>query len=216
MRTVQDNQETRSKWLPAMAIAGLAFGLSSCGMMDRFGSGSTPRHSYMAGVGTAAHPTKSNQALPDDVSYWDGDGVSGPPSIRIHRGQQKAYFYKGSTLVGVSGISSGNEDNGTPPGTYKITQKNKDHYSSLYGAFVDVRTGETIDSSVDIRKKKIPAGAKFAPASMPNFMRFDGAIGMHTGYLPGYAASHGCVRMPDHMATKFFENVEIGTPVIVE
>jgi len=39
---------------------------------------------------------------------------------------------------------------------------------------------------------------------------------MHTGYLPGYAASHGCVRMPDHMARKFFENAEVGTPVIVE
>ena len=47
-------------------------------------------------------------------------------------------------------------------------------------------------------------------------MRFNGAIGMHTGYLPGYPASSGCVRMPNQMAEKFFENVELGTPVIVE
>jgi len=39
---------------------------------------------------------------------------------------------------------------------------------------------------------------------------------MHVGHLPGYAASHGCVRMPKPMAIKFFENVEVGTPVIVE
>jgi lipoprotein-anchoring transpeptidase ErfK/SrfK len=51
---------------------------------------------------------------------------------------------------------------------------------------------------------------------MPYFMRFNGAVGMHTGYLPGYAASHGCVRMPHHMAGKFFDNVEVGTLVIVE
>jgi lipoprotein-anchoring transpeptidase ErfK/SrfK len=47
-------------------------------------------------------------------------------------------------------------------------------------------------------------------------MRFNGGIGMHTGYLPGYAASHGCVRMPHHMSEKFFENVALGTPVIVQ
>jgi len=51
---------------------------------------------------------------------------------------------------------------------------------------------------------------------MPYFLRFNYGIGMHTGFLPGYAASHGCVRMPDFMAKKFFENTKIGTPVIVE
>ena len=51
---------------------------------------------------------------------------------------------------------------------------------------------------------------------MPNFMRFNGGVGMHTGFLPGYPASHGCVRMPDHMARVFFENAEIGTPVVVD
>jgi lipoprotein-anchoring transpeptidase ErfK/SrfK len=39
---------------------------------------------------------------------------------------------------------------------------------------------------------------------------------MHTGYLPGYAASHGCIRMPHQMSEKFFENVSVGTPVVVE
>ena len=56
----------------------------------------------------------------------------------------------------------------------------------------------------------------FYAAPMPNFMRFYRGIGMHTGYLPGYAASHGCIRMPHHMSEKFFENVALGTPVIVE
>ena len=51
---------------------------------------------------------------------------------------------------------------------------------------------------------------------MPHFLRFNYGIGMHAGYLPGYAASHGCVRMPKSMAQKFFEHSEIGTPVIVK
>jgi len=119
-------------------------------------------------------------------------------------------------LVGVSKISSGNEDHSTPPGRYKITQKDKDHKSTVYGVFKDKATGMTTNDNVDIRVDKIPPGQIFYPAPMPNFMRFAGGIGMHTGYLPGYAASHGCIRMPDHMAEHFFNNVEVGTPVIVE
>lgn len=155
-------------------------------------------------------------AIPDDISYWDGDNATGSPLIKINRTQQKAYFYKGNVLVGVSKISSGNEDHGTPPGRYKIVEKDKDHKSSAYGVFKDKATGQTINDNVDIRVDKIPPGAVYYPAPMPNFMRFNGGIGMHTGYLPGYAASHGCIRMPDHMSAAFFRNVEIGTPVIVE
>jgi hypothetical protein len=196
-------------------LAAASLALSSC-------IGSDPKSDYLAGVGGPVHrptsggPNHPAPAIPDDVSYWDGDGVTGSPMIRIHRSQQKAFFYKGGVLVGVSRISSGKEDSGTPPGTYKITQKSKDHKSSLYGVFKDLVTHETINDSVDIRKDKVPPGAYFVNAPMPNFMRFNGAIGMHTGYLPGYPASHGCVRMPHHMAEKFFENVEFGTPVIVE
>jgi lipoprotein-anchoring transpeptidase ErfK/SrfK len=116
----------------------------------------------------------------------------------------------------MSKISSGNEDHSTPPGRYKITQKNKDHKSSVYGVFKDKATGMTTNDNVDIRVDKVPPGQVYYAAPMPNFMRFNGGIGMHTGYLPGYAASHGCIRMPDHMAEHFFNNVEVGTPVIVE
>jgi hypothetical protein len=182
---------------------------------------SPPGSDYMAGVGPVHRPTSGGPhhpapAIPDDVSYWDGDGVSGSPLVRINRRQQKAYFYKSGVLVGVSRISSGKEDSGTPAGTYKITQKSKDHKSSLYGVIKDKATGQTVNDNADIRVDKPESGQVFYNAPMPNFMRFNGAVGMHTGYLPGYAASHGCVRMPHHMSEKFFDNVEIGTPVIVE
>ena len=180
-----------------------------------------PGSDYMAGVGPVHRPTSGGPhhpapAIPDDVSYWDGDGISGSPLIKISRREQKAYFYKSGVLVGVSKISSGKEDSGTPAGSYKITQKSKDHKSSLYGVIKDTATGQTVKESADIRVDKPGPGQVFYNAPMPNFMRFNGAVGMHTGYLPGYAASHGCVRMPHHMSEKFFENVEVGTPVIVE
>jgi lipoprotein-anchoring transpeptidase ErfK/SrfK len=190
--------------------------LSSCQSNDPANSG------YMAGVGKPVQHQVSNgpyhppPAIHDDISYWDGDGVSGSPLIRINIREQKAHFYKGGKLVGISKISSGKEDHGTPPGNYKITEKSKDHRSNIYGVFKDETTHETIDDSVDIRKKPVPPGAYFVRAPMPNFMRYNGAIGLHTGYLPGYPASGGCVRMPHHMSEKFFENVQIGTPVIVE
>jgi lipoprotein-anchoring transpeptidase ErfK/SrfK len=73
-----------------------------------------------------------------------------------------------------------------------------------------------LNDNVDIRVDKIPPGAVYYAAPMPNFMRITGGVGMHTGYLPGYAASHGCIRMPHQMSEKFFENVVVGTPVIIE
>jgi lipoprotein-anchoring transpeptidase ErfK/SrfK len=48
---------------------------------------------------------------------------------------------------------------------------------------------------------------------MPFFMRINGAIGMHQGFLPGYPASHGCIRLPKHMAEIFFRETPLGTLV---
>ncbi len=148
-------------------------------------------------------------------SYWNGDGVTGAPSIRIVISEQRAYFYKGGKLVGESTISSGKKGFETPPGKYKVIQKDKDHVSNMYGDYVDA-DGNVVQKNVDVTKDPLPAGAVFDGAKMPYFMRFTGGYGMHAGYLPGYAASHGCVRMPMEMAEHFFDAVEEGTPVTVE
>jgi L,D-transpeptidase catalytic domain len=50
---------------------------------------------------------------------------------------------------------------------------------------------------------------------MPYFLRIHGGIGMHAGYLPGYPASHGCIRLPKEMAVHFFNNAAIGTSVAI-
>ena len=139
---------------------------------------------------------------------------SGPPSIRISLSEQRAYFYKGGELVGVSAISTGREGFSSPTGSFKIIQKDKDHVSSLFGDYVD-REGRIIQKEVDTRKDPRPKGAIYDGARMPYFMRFVGGTGMHEGFLPGYPASHGCIRMPGYMAETFFNNVSLGTPVTV-
>ena len=151
----------------------------------------------------------------DNVSHWDGDDVAGPPRIRIRLGEQKAFFYKGSQLVGVSILSTGREGFGTPYGSYKIVQKDRDHVSSRFGDYVDKKTGEVVKKDVDRLKDPMPAGTKYDGAKMPFFMRVTGGVGMHEGFLPGYPASHGCIRMPGFMAEAFFRNIEVGTPVTI-
>jgi len=66
-------------------------------------------------------------------SYWEGDDVSGSPSITIKLDEQAAYFYKGGQLVGKSRVASGTKKFATPPGSYKITEKKKQKRSNLYG-----------------------------------------------------------------------------------
>lgn len=206
---------------PALVL-GTALILASCA--DWPGTAATGGQSrYLAAYGPARQaqraPTDPGAALPDDMSYWAGDGVPGAPEIHINLRQQKAFFYKGGTLVGVSRISTGQEGHDTPPGRYKVTERDEDHRSNLYGIFRNIETGETVDDDVDLTQKPpkvAPQGCEFVGAPMWNFLRFHGGMGMHTGYLPGYNASHGCVRMPDHMAKKFFQNAPLNTPVIVE
>ena len=156
----------------------------------------------------------SSGAPQDSVSYWDGDGVSGAPSIKIRLSEQKAYFYKGGELVGVSQLSTGREGTSTPTGSFKVIQKSKDHVSNLYGDYVD-DAGNVVVPNVGVKTDPKPPGTKFRGAPMPYFMRVHGGVGLHAGYLPGYPASHGCIRMPEFMAENFFNAVSHGTPVTI-
>jgi hypothetical protein len=160
-------------------------------------------------------PATPSPKPPVKHSFWFGDGATGAPSIRIVLSEQRAYFYKGGKLVGESTVSSGKKGFETPPGTYKVIQKDKDHVSNLYGDYVDAQ-GNIVQKNVDVTKDPVPPGATFQGAKMPFFMRFTGGYGMHAGYLPGYAASHGCIRMPETLAEHFFDAVDEGTPVTVE
>jgi hypothetical protein len=67
--------------------------------------------------------------------------------------------------------------------------------------------------NVEAGKDPRPRGTIFRGAAMPYFLRIHGGIGMHARYLPGYPASHGCIRLPEKMAVQFFKNAVVGIPV---
>lgn len=136
-----------------------------------------------------------------------------PFAIDIDLTQQKAFLRQDGKVVYESPICSGRPAFRTKTGEFTITQKSADHRSTLYGKIVGAN-GKTLiwDADSDM---PLPPGAKFVNAPMKHFLRFDGAVGLHAGHLPGYPASHGCVRMPPVKAELFFDIVEIGTPVRV-
>ena len=147
--------------------------------------------------------------------YWNGDDVSGSPKIVVHLTEQKAYFYKGKHLVGESTVSTGKPGFSTPPGHYHVVSKDKNHVSSEFGDYVD-EEGNVVKSNIDIRKDSRPRGTHFDGARMPYCMHFNGGYAMHEGYVPPYAASHGCIRLPKGMAEHFYDEVQEGTPIIVK
>lgn len=160
-------------------------------------------------------PTPPAPAAPAATQgWWKGDAVPGAPRLVIDLSRQHVSYYKGGQLVGVSPISSGREGNSTRTGSFRISQKDLHHRSSLYGDYVDA-SGNVVVSDVDVRRDPRPEGTRFLGANMRYFMRVTGAIGMHEGYLPGYPASHGCIRLPTHMAAAFFHATPLGTPVQV-
>jgi len=194
-----------------LLVLGLA-ALSGCASYDtRLTSSATK---YLGQDGSIISRS-SESTLAEKNSYWDGDGVSGSPSMVIDLSDQTASFYKGSKLVGVSAISSGREGFGTPVGSYKILQKNPNHVSNLYGDYVDAN-GVVLVKNVDVKKDPKPPGGVFAGAPMPFFMRLtNSGVGMHQGFLPGVPDSHGCIRMPEKMVKLYFENIPLGAPVRV-
>jgi hypothetical protein len=136
-----------------------------------------------------------------------------PYRVEIDLSRQTAYLISGRRVVMQSPISSGRYGHLTETGSFKVIEKERSHSSSIYGKIVDA-SGRTLVADADV-DMHVPGGCKFVPAPMPYFMRFHGADGMHAGYLPGYPASHGCVRMPDRLAVAFYNAVEVGTPVTV-
>ena len=103
-----------------------------------------------------------------------------------------AYLLDNGRPVLAAPISSGRYGHLTHTGSFKVLEKERAHYSSMYGKIVDAH-GNTVVADADA----------------------DGADGMHAGYLPGYPASHGCVRMPEQLAIAFFNSVSVGTSVTV-
>jgi len=153
-------------------------------------------------------PRVLEQATPENLSVY------------ISLGKQRAYLKVGDEVGIDTPISSGKRAGMTPHGNFVIVQKDADHRSNLYGAFVN-KNNLIVRAGVSTKIDSAPSGTRFVGAPMKWFMRFGEdlkshrAEGMHTGILPGYPASHGCVRLPEQIAKLIFETVSVGTPVTI-
>jgi hypothetical protein len=100
---------------------------------------------------------------------------------------QHVTFYDADGWILRAPVSTGVKERETPAGVFAVVEKDKDHHSSMYD-----------------------------DAWMPNMQRITwNGVALHGGPLPGYAASHGCVRMPFGFAEKLFDKTWIGMRVII-
>ena len=135
--------------------------------------------------------------------------------IVVSISKQRAYLMVGDQVAADGPISSGRRGHESPRGHFNVMEKDPNHHSSLYGDFVD-GSGRTVRGGVSARSDSAPSGTHFAGAAMRWFLRLTGeGVGMHVGILPGYPASHGCIRQSVDGAKLFYDNVKVGTPVEV-
>ena len=187
--------------------------LGGCANYDRRLTSSSA--GYLGTDGSILSISTKEGQIAESKSYWDGDGVSGSPSIVVSIPRQTASFYKGGKLVGVSAISTGKDGHTTPAGNYKIIEKKPFHHSNLYGNYVDA-AGTPVVKGVAVKKDPMPPGTRFEGAPMPFWMRLtNSGVGLHQGFLPGVPDSRGCIRLPEKMAKTYYETVALGTPVTV-
>lgn len=114
--------------------------------------------------------------------------ASGEPlTIIVSLNEQRLQVFDSRGVIAQSPISSGQPGYSTPTGIFSVLQKNRVHFSNLY-----------------------------YDAPMPNMQRITwSGVALHAGMLPGYPASHGCIRLPHAFARSLFEMTDIGTRVIV-
>ena len=135
----------------------------------------------------AAAAKKPGELKPGQFEWHPDRSPSGPLAIIVSLTKQRVYVYRNGIQIGVSTCSTGKKDYDTPTGVFTILEKEEEHYSKTYD-----------------------------DASMPMMQRltWDG-IALHAGKLPGYPASHGCVRLPKAFAEKLYAVTQTGTPVIM-
>ncbi len=124
---------------------------------------------------------------PGEYRWYPEISPSGPVVILVSIPDQLAKVYRNGVRIGISTVSTGKPGHETPTGVFHILEKDEDHVSNL-----------------------------FKGAAMPNMQRLTWTgIALHAGKLPGYPASHGCVRMPLDFSAKLFEVTEGGGTVVI-
>ena len=196
-------------FLCALLVTGL--GSSLCAQFRLFGprKQTTPPPMRKASAYISRQePLKVNQSLLKQAT---------PDNTRIvvSLAKQRAYLMIGDDVVADGPVSSGRQGHGTPTGHFNVMEKDPNHHSSLYGDFVD-SSGRVVRAGVSALIDSAPSGTHFAGAPMKWFLRLTSeGVGMHVGILPGYPASHGCIRESSDGAKLFYDYAKVGTSVHV-
>jgi hypothetical protein len=142
----------------------------------------------MAALAALTADAAARQSRPAPTTEATAPREAGEPIMAIVPiMSQQVTFYDADGWILRAPVSTGTTGRETPAGVFAIIEKDKDHHSTLYG-----------------------------DAWMPNMQRITwNGIALHGGPLPGYAASHGCVRMPYDFAEKLFDKTWIGMRVII-
>ena len=142
----------------------------------------------MAALTALTADAAAKQARPAPRQGGDAPRDAGEPIMAIVSIKtQHVTFYDAEGWILRAPVSTGTTGRETPAGVFAVVDKEKDHHSNMYD-----------------------------DASMPNMQRITwNGIALHGGPLPGYAASHGCVRMPFGFAEKLFDKTRIGMRVII-
>ena len=128
-----------------------------------------------------------NRLKPGQYLWMPQIAPDGPVLVWVNLTTQRAIVFRNGVAIGISTISSGKPGHDTPTGVFTILQKHVEHHSNLYDN-----------------------------APMPFMQRLTWAgVAMHGGQLPGYPASHGCVRLPLAFAKLLFGVTNIGLTVVV-
>ena len=147
----------------------------------------TPALARADGGAASVSLAQAAASLSPGRSLWQDDASLGPVSIRVSIPDQRAYVYRGDTLVAVSTVSTGKDGKETPVGVFTILQKKEMNRSNLYDG---------------------------APMPFMQRLTWDG-IAIHAGKNPGFPASHGCIRVPTDFAKKLYAATELGATVEV-
>ena len=136
--------------------------------------------------------------------------------VIVSLSKQRAYLLVGEEIAIDTPVSTGKHAGMTPSGKFTVLEKDPNHKSNNFGNFVDGK-GRVVRGGVSLKIDSAPSGTHYVGAPMKWFMRLtqDG-VGMHIGMLPGYPASHGCVRMPADIAPLIYQKVKVGTPVEID
>ena len=143
---------------------------------------------FLLAEGHAGEIIKEIAALkPGEFTWHPERQRTGPVAVIVSLAEQRVHVYRNGIRIAVSTCSTGKPGHETPTGTFVVLQKDKDHVSSTYEG-----------------------------APMPNMNRLTwSGIALHAGKLPGYPASHGCVRLPFAFSERLYGITHLGTPVII-